>query len=433
MAVGLGPRLAARAPVPVHVVAGAGGREALLGLRASDRIEVTSSPRHASVLLVGGALPSGLVDVVGQVHDQLPQPRSVVWWGGDRADALAIDGTVTVAANRDVVEVIQRVHTELLTGERPSTALVGPATNPVEWQGVGPHGQGGEGMMGGRPYGRAMAMTGPDVRDGLQLDRVALRAGPALPGLPAGLALDLQLQGDVIQHAELAPNPFASRPWSGSRLRTIGEVFDAARVQPVTVADLEAARARYHLLRVAEVLALHGLAAAARRVARSAARLDASSRPTVAWLRRWLLRLPVLWGATAGVGRVDADVLDDAGVGGVAARAAGVKIDGRADTPVYRALGFQSTTRRGGDARARWRQRLDEALQAIELAADAQGARVGPGDGLEDPRDDSAALLAQLPEWLVGLEWGDALTTIASLDVDLEAVAGDHVPAGASG
>lgn len=287
--------------------------------------------------------------------------------------------------------------------------------------------------MGGRPYGRAMAMTGPDVRDGLQLDRVALRAGPALPGLPAGLALDLQLQGDVIQHAELAPNPFACRPWLGSRLRSIGDVFDEARVQPVAVSDLEHARARYHLLRVADVLALHGLAAVARRVARSAARLDASSRPTVARLRRWLLRLPVLWGATAGVGRVDADVLDDAGVGGVAARAAGVAVDGRADTPVYRALGFQPTTRHGGDAAARWRQRLDEALQAIELAADAQEATVGPGDALEDPRDGSAALLAQLPDWLVGLEWGDALTTIASLDVDLEAAAGHHVSVGASG
>lgn len=35
-----------------------------------------------------------------------------------------------------------------MTGTTASTPPRGPATAPVDWKGVGPHGQGGEGMMG---------------------------------------------------------------------------------------------------------------------------------------------------------------------------------------------------------------------------------------------------------------------------------------------
>lgn len=55
-------------------------------------------------------------------------------------------------------------------------------------------------MMGGTPYGRPMAMTGGD-RDGLALDQLRLRLGPFLDALPAGLVLDVTLQGDVLQDA----------------------------------------------------------------------------------------------------------------------------------------------------------------------------------------------------------------------------------------
>ncbi|MDP9022378.1 MAG: hypothetical protein M3N57_06700 [Actinomycetota bacterium] len=424
MAVSVGRRLAARAPVPVLAVAGAGARDALLGLRAADGVDPVHSPRHATVLLVGGVIPGELFDAVAHVHDQLPEPRSVVWWGGDDAGTLGIDGTVAVAPDGDVLGTIQRVHGELVTGERPSTAPVGPAANPVEWRGVGPHGHGGEGMMGGQPYGRRMAMTGPDRRDGLQLDRVPLQVGPALPGFPPGLVLDVELQGDVIQQARSAANPFESGQRVGSPLRSVGDVFDTARRRPVRVAEMELARARYHLLRLAEALQLHGLASGGRRVARLAVQLRPSDRQRIARLRRWLERGVALWGATAGVGRLDAGTVEDLGVGGVVARAAGVPVDARAEDRTYRALGFQTTTRQGGDARARWLQRIDEAVQAVQLATAAADATVGADHGVEDPRAGTGAVLAQLPQLLAGLEWGDAVTTIASLDLDLEAAAG---------
>lgn len=419
-------RWAAADALPVLTVAGAGARGALLGLRACGDVELVASPRHATVLLVGGSVPAALLDVVAQVHDQMPEPRSVVWWGGhDDPSALGIDGAVGVAPSGDVVETLREVHAGLISGGRPSTAPIGPARNPVAWQGVGPHGQGGEGMMGGQPYGRAMAMTGQDLRDGLQLDRVPLRIGPVLPGLPPGLAIEMEMQGDVIQQVELGPDPFRTGGRIGRPLPSDGDVFVAAGTREVTLADVEVARARHHLLRLADALALHGLPAVATRVARFAVRVDAGMSSDLVGLRRWLRRRPLLWGAAAGVGRLDATTAARLELAGPVARAAGVAVDARCEHPVYRRLGFAVTTRQDGDARTRWEQRLDESVQALELAAAAGDATVGPGEPVEDPRapDDVRALVRHLPELLAGLEWGDAVTTIASLELDLEAAA----------
>lgn len=436
MAVSLAGRLAARAVVPVHAVVGAGADSAVAGLRAHEALALVASPRHATILLVGGQVTDDLIGVIGHVHDQLPRPRGVVWWGGDDDGALGIDGAVAVDAGAtasEVVDVIGDVHRDLVTGQRPSTAFVGPADNPVAWHGEGPHGQGGEGMMGGRPYGRPMAMTGEDVRDGLSLDRVAVAAGPALPGLPPGLRLDVELQGDVIQQAD-AVNLLASPARAGSRVPAPAHVFDAARTRSVPIADLETARARHHLLRMSQGLALHGLDSGARRVARLAVQAPAPVGGQLSRVRRWLLRGPALWGATSGVGSVDAATADRLGLRGVAARAAGEPVDARDGHPDYRRAGFEVITRRRGDAWTRWLQRLDEARQALELAAAAGSATAGPGDGVEDPRGDSPVLVAHLGEWLVGCEWGEAITTVASLDLDLEvAVSRPATPAAESG
>lgn len=420
--------LAARAPVPVFAVPGIGARTALLGLRAEVRVELVSSPRHATVLLAAGAITEPLVETLAHLHDQVPEPRATVWWGGDDAGALGIAGTVTVAASQDVVDVLADVQRELLSGHRRSTPPAGPSTNPVSWRGEGPHGQGGEGMMGGRPYGRPMAMTGREVRDGLQLDRVSLPVGPALPGLPPGLRLELELQGDVIQQLQIASNPFTSHIVGGSALPSTSDVFDAAATTSVPIADLELARARYHLLRLSEALALYGLAAAAQRAARLASGLAASDGPQLERLRGWLRRRRALWGATAGVGRITTDAAHHAGLSGIAARAAGWATDARADDPAYRSAGFEVSTRSRGDAHDRWLLRLDEAIQALQLAAAAGQATAGPDTGIEDPRRDTAALLEHLPEWLTGLEWGDAITTIASLDLDPEFAAERRQP-----
>lgn len=63
-------------------------------------------------------------------------------------------------------------------------------------------------MMGGTPYGRPMAMTMADVRDGLELDAFTMIVGPFLPMLPPGLQLELTLQGDLVQSAKVLRPPY---------------------------------------------------------------------------------------------------------------------------------------------------------------------------------------------------------------------------------
>ena len=120
---------------------------------------------------------------------------------------------------------------------------------------------------------------------------------------------------------------------------------------------------------------------------------------------------------------------------GPVARAAGVPEDARSDDPAYRALDFapivQSDAAGLGDARARWRQRIAETVQSLELAGRAGDRCTGGagGSAIERPRGPISAsasaetptgvLLSVLPVLLAGLEWGDAVTTIVSLDLDL--------------
>ena len=202
-------RLAAAAPVPVFVAAGSGGRRAVREVLGDGRFELVSSPRHATVLLVAGAVPHHDQAALAHVHDQLPHPRAVVWLAPGSVPPAFVDPTVGDPSRLDLVV---EAHRQVVSGQRPSSPRLLPAEHPVAWQGTGDHGQGGEGMMGGTPYGRPMAMTGPDLRDGLQLDRVPVSVGPYLaPWWPPGLELDLELQGDVIVRAEVAD----ARPFDG--------------------------------------------------------------------------------------------------------------------------------------------------------------------------------------------------------------------------
>ncbi|MGI9018971.1 MAG: hypothetical protein ACR2HR_18030 [Euzebya sp.] len=200
------------APAQVFAVAGRGAARAVRNLRVAKGIDLVDSPRHATVLLIAGQIPDGWHGEVARLHDQLPHPRAVVRWG------VVVQGTerstfASVLSDADATPVVQQVQRELLEGTRASSPPLGPAQAPVEWQGVGPHGQGGEGMMGGHPYGRPMAMTGPDLRDGLQLDLLKATLGPFLASWwPPGLILDVALQGDVLAQVAVADaRPFARR------------------------------------------------------------------------------------------------------------------------------------------------------------------------------------------------------------------------------
>lgn len=403
--------------VPVFVASGVGGDDWAHRLLAAPEVRVVPTPRAATVLFAPGAFPGAMADALGSVHDQLPHPRVTVWWPGDAADArrppvedaLVLD---TSPSGPDFVRALMSV----LDGDRDSEPDVLSDEPPADFEGKGDHGQGGEGMMGGVPYGRPMATTGDD-RDGLALDRLEFRAGPFLAGFPTGFALDVVLQGGVVQEAR----PVFLAPAGDGTPAPVADPFVRARRERVPVAHLERARARHHLAWAARTCWASGLDAVARRAAAHAVRSGDAPAPSRALrcLRRLVAGsgLPRVW---EGVGRFPASV-DLEGVGGPVARAAGVNVDARNDDPAYADLAFEPVRHDGGDAAARLRQRLVEAEQALTLAARAHetGAIHEPEHPVEPLRGDFSSRVAadQFGKMLVGFDWGDTVITVLSLDL----------------
>lgn len=423
-------RIAFGAPARVFPIVGAGAPAAFDDLRLSDDVALLDSPRSATVLLVAGVLPEALREAAARVHDQMSHPRGVVWWTDtpDRQErALPFPVALAVGPAEDVPAALRRLQGELVTGRRASSAAILPDVDPAPWRGVGPYGQGGTGMTGGVPYGRPLADRADD-RDGLMLDQLPLRVGPFFPPFPPGLVLDVLLQGDLVQQATVGANPFADPATPPA----VNDPFRVALTRPVPVAEIERARARHLLRWLAHALRVHGLGALGRCALTLAAALthDApASRVAadVAALARVLERTRALGWTTADVGVTPRALVEARGLGPVT-RAAGLAEDARTDEPAYRALGFAPAVVPDphGDARARWRQRLAEVAQSLDLAARA-GERTAWGAGVvESPRGrrtatdaPAATLLSILPDLLRDQEWGDAVTAVVSLDIDM--------------
>ena len=420
--------LAIRTEVPVFPVVGAGGRRRADELGLLPGIRPVTTPRAASILLVVGDLTRALVRPALTVHDQLPSPRATVWWpaGTDRELMQAWPGLVVGDAGD--AEGLRRVFAELVAGTRASDPPLLLDIEPARWRGVGPYGQGGTGMTGGVPFGRPLPGRAPDP-DGLELDQLPLHIGPLFPLFPPGLVLDVALQGDVVRQATVGENPFRSWPGDPAPAPVDTVVFVEALTAPTAVAELELARARHHLRWLAGALRVQGLWALATRVARLAATLAPADAAEVETLVRRVRRSRSLASATAGIGAVDQPGADLPA--GPVARAGGIGDDARTDDPAYRALGFEPVVHDGGDARARMHQRLGEAVQALELAGRAGEALRAPGPALEGPRGPlgtgrrmpASALIELVPAALTGVEWGDAVTTVVSLDLDMEEAA----------
>ncbi|MGI8758948.1 MAG: hypothetical protein ACR2K0_06535 [Acidimicrobiales bacterium] len=421
--------VAGRADVPVFPVVGAGGRPAAEELWLLRGVRVVDHPRAAAVLVVVGRLTRALLHPALIVHDQMPAPRATVWWpvGDGGAELIAALPDVVTARVGDG-DGLRELFADLVAGRRPSGPPALPDMEAAKWRGVGPYGHGGTGMTGGVPFGRPLAGRAPDP-DGMQLDQLPLSVGPLFPPLPPGLVLHVELQGDVVRQATLGDNPFRTWPGDPAPGPLDTEVFLEARSAPASVATLEVARARHHLRWLARVLRLHGLAARSLRALALARSLSPADHDAVAALARTLGRSRSLASATAGRGVVHR--LGTGSPGGPVARAGGRATDARVEDRAYKGLGFEPVVHDSGDAWARLRQRAAEAVQALDLARRA-GERIRhPGAALEGPRGRLAAgcplpsstLASLLPELLAGQEWGDAMTTVASLDLDMEEAA----------
>lgn len=220
-------RIEAWAPVPVFPVVGEGGLAAIERLRLAPALTFVSSIRHASILLVCGDIRADDRPALRRLHDQLPHPRATLWWRSAPLDDAVEPVQET---GDDATTALRQLDADLCAGTRATEADWLSDQPPNPWKGEGDHGQGGKGMMGGVPYGRPMAMTDGDLRDGLTLDAMTICIGPFAPMVPPGLSLELTLQGDVIQAAKVltpayqdqAPAKTASLWQAASLLELVG-------------------------------------------------------------------------------------------------------------------------------------------------------------------------------------------------------------------
>lgn len=417
-------RVAAAAPTPIFPVAGRGGRRAVQDLRLSPQLEVVHSPRAAVILVIVGEVDDADSEALARVHDLMPHPRATlgVGTGSTGLEGVRVE---TLRQHEDPVPRLRSVARDLLIGARDSDPAVLPDVDPVEWRGVGPYKQGGSGMTGGTPYGRPLAELGPD-RDGLRLDVLPVTLGPFLPWLPPGLVLELSLAGDLVIEASVV----AARtlPWPATT-RPVLSPFVRALAEPVPIAELEIARAKDHLRWLSEALLVQGLPALSRRALQLAQRAAAGDAARVRAFASLLGRTGVARWSLGRGGAVGRDRLAARGLGPVA-RAAGLREDERVDDPVYAALGFEPVVLERDDAVGRWLVRLEEAARSLDLASAAGNTTSVPSGRVESPRgrlevDDAPTgrALALIPEILPGLEWGDAVGTLVSLDLDVDEAA----------
>ncbi|MEX1173288.1 MAG: hypothetical protein WEG56_11840 [Chloroflexota bacterium] len=411
---------AAAAPVPVFAIAGSGMRTAVQDLRLDPDVRIVDTPRAAAVLLIAGQTAALDAEALARIHDALPHPRATVAWRAvDPFVGPGGEGSVVVDGD-DPVPALRAVFRALLVGQRTSEASILPDEDAVDWRGVGPYGQGGSGMTGGTPYGRPMAELAPD-RDGLRLDVLLVTLGPFYPRLPVGLVLDVQLAGDVLTEVAMSRSSAAGAGPASPFIRALSG--------PVSIAELELARARDHLRWLSDALVAQGLPAYGRRALRLAHDVRAGDGRRVRAFAARIRRSGVFRWSLPRTGRLGPAALGGLGLGPIA-RSAGVAEDIRGEDAAYRALGFTPYLTDAGGPPGWWLMRTEEAARSLDLASEAGDRMTALVGRVESPRgrlepDDSPTerTLTLLPEILTGLEWGDAVATLVGLDLDLDEMA----------
>ncbi|TMR02210.1 hypothetical protein ETD83_12995 [Actinomadura soli] len=366
-----------------------------------------ASPAAAAMLVVCGRPGADLMAAVHTVWEDMPGPRSLV-----RLDETASADDVAAGldlAARELADVDAQWADARARRDRGPWSPAGEddhmfgsahhhsASSEPDHNDHGDHGGGHEHHMGA-PMGLPMAGRAPD-RDGLKLDVLHIPLGPALSDWPAGLVLDLTLQGDVIQAAEALTTggsatgpPFWEEPW-----------LRAAAGEPVTTGEAERRRAACHLDSVGRLLAVAGWdnAADQARVLRDRLISGEPGRdlaPRITGFTRRAGRSRVLRWMLRDVGVIDPELAERHQLTGPPAR-------------------------RLADASARLSGWLDEVGAAMERLDDPAPLRETEGPRGPVGGRPGAAVLALLPGLLDGAELAAARLTVASLDPGLDQIA----------
>lgn len=403
-----------------------------------------ATPRHATVLLIVGGLPSTLLNSAAVVYAQMPRPRTLVALGAGDVSPLPAPDTVApltrqglygaVAQTRELLRVGAWSHTaqpfeaEVLLPKRRKRKKRKPSGDGKEAgersQADGRETHDGAKGHGGMDHGGGMEMGFmsmvrltqhlPRSADGLAMERVQAPFGPFFAGLPSGLELTLWLDGDSVARVEvpdweaaavepdLAGDAIAlpERLAKVDRLATasyrrLGQLaLDSGREErPGGAArrllEIEIERVASHLNWLAAFGNLLGYTWLSQHASEwTMTLLGHAEAVTVAALEAKLIRFlervrrtPLLATRLRGIGRLFPDQLE--AVSGPVARAGGLELDVRLHDPLYTSCGFKPVLRTEGDALARLLVRLEEVRASLALIRAA--GRLASGTPLETP------------------------------------------------
>ena len=222
------------------------------------------TPADADVLLVAGDPAASFAAVLDAAWRAMPAPRARAQAGRPGEVAAALETARARLRDRSGQQALA-AGTGHDAAQHGDGAAGGhePAVRDRDHHGhemgAGDAGEMGGGAhhghdMGGMamPAGLPMADRAAD-RDGLRLDQLHVPLGPVLPDWPAGLVVQLTLQGDVVQHAEAqalgpgAGGSFWTEPWRR-----------AAAGEPVTTGEAARRRAAADLDSLGRFLAVAG-------------------------------------------------------------------------------------------------------------------------------------------------------------------------------
>lgn len=378
---------------------------------AAEGLEPRAAPAAASILAAPRIVPHGLAAAVRTAWAELAPPRRLI----------ELDGPRTTGAPA----------AELVVGERGEE-------RHSQSQSTG-HEHGGHG------HGDMMEITGEPSRDGLVMESIEFEHGPLAYGLPAGLSLEVDLDGDVVCSCRVRsllsnklgiPDPLSAAAWEQAGRGEAGEARSAFR----GVASVERERALSHLVWLSSfgtILGWQELSASAWRAAMPLiGNATDGLKPAAARATRLLSTLEPsrrLRSRCRGRGVITREVARRRGLAGPNARASGLVADARSEDARYRELGFAIRTHDRGDVEARVVQRAVEAVDSLSLASAALAREAetvgGTPHQVEGPRgplshearravaERASAERSLAADLAQGLEWASALTVVASLDI----------------
>ncbi len=220
---------------------------------------LAESPATADLLVVVGRPGDELAEVVGRLWDAMPGPRTRVDLAADGAICGALDEAVAHlgdaraqaedAASRAgagrPAEAVDPGHEAMDHGSMDHSDDGSMDHGDDESMDHGDdesmdhesmdHGGMDHGDMDMAPGGIPLAEGSEDDRDGLEMDALPVRLGPALPNWPAGLVLDVTLHGDLVTDASArlvdsgdAAPPGGDGPVAARACDDVGTLLDLA-------------------------------------------------------------------------------------------------------------------------------------------------------------------------------------------------------------